>query len=213
MLQHSEQPWPVFPISASAITYPFTYSESDAVDLGALRRPHADDPDGRFRAWVRGFVASDATDTLSLLKDLNAGLLDWLTYEIRDDYGTQTPLQSLGRGRGSCRDVATMLVEAARVLGFGARAVSGYLWDPARDAIGSAGPGSTHAWAEIYVPGAGWITFDPTNRAVGAGHLVPVAVARTIEQIAPVTGGFAGDPGDPLDMTVSVTVTGKPGTI
>ena len=69
----------------------------------------------------------------SLFKDLNAGLLDWIGYEIRDDYGTQTPLRSLDRGHGSCRDVATMLVEAARVLGLGARAVSGYLWDPAQD--------------------------------------------------------------------------------
>ena len=205
-LQHAEEAWPVFAISASAINYPFAYSADEPIDLGALKTPHYPDPIGRVCAWARNYVAPGSTDTLSLLKDLNAGVFACLTYEVREDYGTQSPLQSLDRGMGSCRDFATLLVEAARHLGFGARTVSGYLWDPGNDAIGSAGPGSTHAWSEIYVPGAGWITFDPTNQAVGAGRLIPVAVARTIEQIAPVTGGFQGDVDDHLDMSVSVTV-------
>lgn len=205
-LLHSEQAWPVFPIAASAISYPFALSNDDRVDLGALLKPHYPDPDGRLSVWARGFVAPGATDTLTMLKDLNAGAAASITYEVREEYGTQAPLETLQRRRGSCRDLATLLAEAARHLGFGARLVSGYLWDPAQDRVGSAGTGSTHAWVEIYVPGAGWVAFDPTNRAVGAGHLVPVAAARTIEQIAPVMGGYGGDAEDALDMEVTVRV-------
>lgn len=205
-LLQSEQAWPVFPIAASAISYPFALDDNDRVDLGALLKPHYPDPDGRLSVWVRSFVAPGATDTLAMLKDLNAGASAPVTYEVREEYGTQAPLETLQRRRGSCRDLATLLAEAARHLGFGARLVSGYLWDPAQDQVGSAGSGSTHAWTEIYVPGAGWIAFDPTNRSVGAGHLVPVAVARSIEQIAPVTGGYGGDAGDALDMDVTVRV-------
>ena len=205
-LLHSEQTWPVFPIAASAISYPFALSDDDQVDLGALLKPHYPDPDGRLSVWAHGFVAPGATDTLAMLKDLNAGTSASVTYEVREEYGTQAPLETLQRRRGSCRDLATLLAEAARHLGFGARLVSGYLWDPTQDGIGSAGSGSTHAWVEIYVPGAGWIAFDPTNRAVGAGHLVPVAAARAMEQIAPVTGGYQGAAEDALDMDVTVRV-------
>lgn len=205
-LLHAEEDWPVFPIAASAISYPFGLGDDDRLDLGALSTPRYRDPDGRLAAWARGFVGPGATDTLAMLKDLNVGPSAAVAYEAREEYGTQAPLETLDRGRGSCRDLATLLVEAARRLGFGARLVSGYLWDPARDRVGAAGSGSTHAWAEIYVPGAGWIAFDPTNRSVGAGHLVPVAIARTIEQIAPVTGGYGGDPADALDMDVTVRV-------
>ena len=206
-LVHSEEVWPVFPISASAISYPFGYTDDERIDLAALVTPQFRDEDGRLRVWAKGFVAPGTTDTLALLKDLNAGTHAWIGYQSRDDYGTQTPLQSLDLRRGSCRDIATLLAEAVRHLGFAARLVSGYLWDPSRLQVGSAGSGSTHAWVEIYVPGAGWIAFDPTNGAVGAGYLIPVATARMIEQIAPVTGGFAGQAEDFLDMDVTVQVT------
>ena len=205
-LLHSEQAWPVFPVAADAISYPFALSDDDRVDLGALLKPHYPDPDDRLSVWAQDFVAPGATDTLALLKDLNAGASETVTYEVREEYGTQAPLETLQRRRGSCRDLATLLAEAARHLGFGARLISGYLWDPAQDRVGSAGTGSTHAWVEIYVPGAGWIAFDPTNRAVGAGHLVPVAAARSIEQIAPVMGGYQGAAEDALDMEVTVQV-------
>ena len=85
-----------------------------------------------------------------------------------------------------------LFAEAARSLGFGARIVSGYLYNPDQDIVGSRDAGSTHAWAEVYVPGAGWITFDPTNRGVGGFNLIPVAVARDIRQAMPVSGSFVG---------------------
>ncbi len=96
------QPWPVFPVAASATSYPFLYADDEWTDLGALAvQQQHEEPTGRLHAWARGFVRSDPTDTLALLKDLNAGILEWISYQSRDDEGTQTPLQTLDRGWGS----------------------------------------------------------------------------------------------------------------
>jgi transglutaminase-like putative cysteine protease len=208
-LDHDSVPWPLFDIASSAISYPLRYSDDEKIDLGALLVPQHPDPDGRLLAWARGFIRSSPTDTLALLKDINAAIAAWISYQSRDDEGTQTPLATLDRGWGSCRDIALLLVEATRRLGFGARIVSGYLanrTDKPASTVGSAGAGSTHAWAEIYLPGAGWITFDPTNRTVGDFSLIPVAVARDIRQVVPVSGSFIGVPDDFLGMTVEVAV-------
>lgn len=200
--------WPVFTIAASAIRFPFRYDDGEWADLGTLSTPQFADPAGRLRAWVQAFVRGPSTDTLSLLKDIANGVSAWISYQSRDDEGTQSPIETLARGWGSCRDFAVLFAEAVRTLGFGARIVSGYLHDPSRSAIGSAGGGSTHAWAEVYVPGAGWITFDPTNRSIGGADLIPVAVVRDIRQAVPVAGSFHGVPDDFLGMSVDVTVTG-----
>ena len=199
--------WPVFPISADAIDYPFLYSDDEWTDLGALTQPAHPDADGRFARWIEGFVRARPTDTLSLLKDVSAGIAADLAYEARDEEGTRSPTQTLDHGRGSCRDFATMLAEAARRLGLGARLVSGYLFDPDGNLGGTSGAGSTHAWTEIYLPGAGWIAFDPTNRILGSAHLVAVAVARDVTRIAPVSGSFSGDPDALLRMSVEVRVS------
>jgi transglutaminase-like putative cysteine protease len=209
VLRHYSVPWPIFDIADSAISYPFSYSEDEILDLGALMQPQYPDPDGRLLTWAQGFVRGSPTDTLSLLKDLNAAISAWISYEARYLEGTQAPLESLDRGVGSCRDIALLLIEAARSLGFGARSVSGYLANRQETpgaSIGSFDAGSTHAWAEIYLPGAGWVTFDPTNRTVGDFCLIPVAVARDIRQTVPVSGKFVGATNDFLGMTVEVQV-------
>ncbi len=205
-LQLDAVAWPVFTIAASAISYPFRYSDDEWTDLGALTIQQHPDPDGRLQAWARAFVGGNPTDTLSLLKDLCVGVSRWIGYQSRDDKGTQSPVQTLERGWGSCRDFATLFIEAARGLGFGARIVSGYLHNPDHDLAGSADAGSTHAWAELYVPGAGWITFDPTNRSVCGLNLIPVAVARDIRQAMPVAGSFVGPPDAFEGMSVEVLV-------
>jgi len=191
-LAHDVDQWPVFDIAASAADYPFLLTEDDMTDLGALRLQGYLDSSGRLREWAQGFVAGNPTGTLALLKDICAGVAAQVAYEVREDEGTQSPAETLDRSRGSCRDFAVLFVDAVRSLGFGARIVSGYLYDPDHDAIGSEGAGSTHAWAEVFVPGAGWITFDPTNRSVGGFNLIPVAVARHIRQTMPVSGSFVG---------------------
>ena len=197
--------YPVFDIAASAISFPFRYSDDEWTDLGALTVRQYPDGD-RLQNWAQGFVAGYPTDTLSLLKDINAGVSVAITYRAREDEGTQSPSQTLSSGLGSCRDLATLFVEAVRSLGFGARAVSGYLYDPTRRLLGSADAGSTHAWSEVYLPGAGWVTFDPTNGRVGGANLIPVAVARDIRQAMPVIGSFIGPADALLDMSVAVEV-------
>ena len=176
----------------------------DVIDLGGLAQPDWLTPGGdKVSAWARRFVLGAHTDTLSLLKDLNSGVLGDIVYRVRDEEGTQSPTETLDLASGSCRDIAGLFIEAARHLGFGARAVSGYLFDPGQ---GAEDAGATHAWAEVYLPGAGWIAFDPTHRRVGSGQLVPVAVARLNRQIMPVTGGYLGSSDDSQSMNVTVQV-------
>jgi transglutaminase-like putative cysteine protease len=197
--------WPVFSIRLDAQNYPFQYSADERTDLGALRNLQYADARGQLQAWAKRFVRGKSTDTLSLLKDLNAGVFSSLRYQSRDEEGTQGPLETLARGVGTCRDYAVLMAEAARTLGFAARLASGYLHQPQTGAW--VGGGSTHAWVEIYIPGAGWIAFDPTNNVMGSAHLIPVAVARNIQQVAPVTGSFTGVPDDMTGLSVSVTVS------
>jgi transglutaminase-like putative cysteine protease len=199
--------WPVFDIAGSAIAFPFRYSDDEWTDLGPLGTPQYPDPSRRLRSWAQGFVRANPTDTLSLLQDLSTGVAHAVNYQSRDEEGTQTPVQTLQRGWGSCRDFAVLFVEAARSLGFGARIVSGYLHNPDQRLWGTAGSGSTHAWGEVFVPGAGWIPFDPTNRSMGGSNLIPVAVVRDIRQAIPVAGSFVGDTNAFSGMTVEVRVT------
>jgi len=204
-LELAAVPWPIFDIDASAISYPFRYSDEEWTDLGFLVNQQYPDQSWQLSNWAKSFIASDQTDTLSLLKDLSAGVSRWVSYESREDEGTQSPIQTLERRVGSCRDFAVLFAEAARSLGFGARLVSGYL-QPAHDVLGSQGEGSTHAWAEIYIPGAGWITFDPTNGTMGGFGLIPVAVVRDIRLAIPVAGAFQGPGNALIDMVVEVFV-------
>ena len=200
-VEQSAVAWPVFRIAPAAHSFPFAYSDDDAINLGALVVPEHADPDGTLQAWARAFIHRTPTDTLSLLKDLNAGILGPVAYRTRDEEGTQTALETLAKASGSCRDIAALFIEAVRHLGFGARAVSGYLFDP--DAA-AGDPGSTHAWAEVYLPAAGWIAFDPTHRRLGGASLIPVAVARSNKQIMPIVGGYVGAAEDFIAMNVEV---------
>jgi transglutaminase-like putative cysteine protease len=207
--------WPVFPIAASAISFPFRYADDDIMDLGALATAARADPEGRLQNWTRAFIRGERTDTLSLLKDISAGISSWVSYEVRDDEGVQAPLATLARGQGSCRDYATLYVEAVRILGLGARVVSGYLCNVEDGIIGSAGSGSTHAWAEVFLPGAGWITFDPTNRSVGGASLIAVGVGRELAQVMPISGHYiASAPvNQTMDVRVEVTLVNDVGPV
>ena len=201
---------PVFQITPEAVSYPFIYSADDRIDLGRLLDRQYPDPTDRLGAWARGFVRSSPTDTLALLADLNSGVAAWVKYQSRETEGTQTPSETLNRGWGSCRDFAVLLIEAARCLGFGARVVSGYLYSPSATAIGA---GTTHAWADIYVPGSGWIAYDPTNGTIDSGDLIRVAVTRDIGQAVPIAGTFVGAPDSFLGMTTNVIVTPERGGV
>jgi transglutaminase-like putative cysteine protease len=148
---------------------------------------------------------------LALLSDLNSGVRAWISYQSRETEGTQTPIETLNRGWGSCRDLAVLLFEAARSLGFGARVVTGYLYNASADSLAAStiGAGTTHAWADIYLPGAGWIAYDPTNGTIGGRDLIRVAVTRDISQAVPVAGSFVGMTDDYLGLTVDVAVVSE----
>jgi transglutaminase-like putative cysteine protease len=185
-------------IASEAASYPFIYSAGDRIDLGRMLECHYRDPTDRLGAWARAFVRGNRTDTLALLADLNAGVKSSISYQSRETEGTQTPVETLDRGWGSCRDLAVLLIEAGRCLGFGARVVTGYLYNPFA--------GTMHAWADIYLPGAGWVAYDPTNGTVNGGNLIRVAITRDISQAVPVGGSFIGARSDYLGMTVDVAV-------
>lgn len=199
-----------FPIEDFARTLPFSYPSSEVPDLGRTMERHYPDPDRQVTEWTRQFLnhGMGTTSTEDFLLNLTRAIQAELTYEERHEPGIQTPVETLTKGNGSCRDYALLMMESARSVGLAARFVSGYLYDPALDGMASdtVGAGATHAWVQIYLPGAGWIEFDPTNGAHGGSNLVPVAVARDPAQAMPVSGTFKGNPDDFLDMTVEITV-------
>jgi transglutaminase-like putative cysteine protease len=200
---------PVFNVASEAVSYPFIYSPDDRIDLGRMLEPHYPDPSNRLCSWARGFIRSNPTDTSALLADLNSGVAASISYQSRESEGTQTPVETLNRGWGSCRDLAVLLIEAARCLGFGARVVTGYIYNPLADGHATVGSGTTHAWADIYLPGAGWIAYDPTNGTIGGEGLIRISVTRDISQAVPISGSFVGTPGDYLGMTVDVSVVSE----
>ena len=202
------------PLSPSAHWFPFAYSVDERYDLEHYLRPKHDDPDGTLTAWARQFIRTDGpTGTRDLLVAMNQHIRAQFSYSARDEEGTQTPLQTLALGSGSCRDFALLMMEAGRRLGFATRFVSGYLYDPALDG-GAAEPGqaavtgagATHAWLQAYLPGAGWVPFDPTNNLLGGTELIRVGVAREPAQAAPISGSWFGQSGDYLGMSVEVVV-------
>ncbi len=201
-VEQSAPLFPLFAIAPEAHSFPFSYSPEDRQGLGAMLEA-SDTNDADVAEWTRGFVMGPGTDTLSLLKDINNGVLNDVIYRVRDEEGTQTPNETLKLGSGSCRDIAALFINSVRQLGFGARAVSGYLYDPQATADD---PGSTHAWTEVYLPQAGWVAFDPTHRRVGEACLIPTAIGHHNSQIMPIIGGFTGGPDDFSGMDVSVRV-------
>ena len=202
-----------FPIEDYARAYPFSYTAEEVPDLSLTTQRHYPDPDHLVDDWAKRFVLlgeGGPPDTQEMLVSMTRSIKEGFAYQARDLMGTQSPVETLQLSSGSCRDFALLMMEAARSLGFAARFVSGYLYDPARDgAAGDAvvGGGATHAWVEIYLPGAGWVEFDPTNGIIGGSNLIRVAVARDPTQAVPLSGSWTGAPADFLGMTVDVQVT------
>jgi transglutaminase-like putative cysteine protease len=212
VLDHTPLNGPEFLLEDRARFYPFSYAAEETPDLSrAIERGHLD-PSGELDRWVRRFVQQGRpTETGELLMTLTYAIKEGFSYERRTERGTQSPLQTLDRRRGSCRDFAVLMIEAARALGLAARFVSGYLYVPERDSGERyLGGGSTHAWCQVYLPGAGWVEFDPTNGIVGNRDLIRVAVARDARQAIPLSGSYFGSAADEDGMVVSVNVRAAP---
>jgi transglutaminase-like putative cysteine protease len=203
-------PQPEFPIDPEAELYPFIYSSDDRADLGRLLNRHYPDPRGAVDEWAKQFAPMRPSGTINVLANMNQAIHTDFAYLTRGEEGTQPPIDTIESKQGSCRDFALLFIEAVRSLGFGARFVSGYLYDPALDGGAAAqGAGATHAWAEVYLPGAGWIEYDPTNGVVAGENLIRVAVTRDAAQAVPIAGTFEGDASDYRGMQVEVTVSAE----
>ena len=186
--------------------FPFTYSSEDMPDLlRSIERQHLD-PDRIVDGWAHNFVARDGTtETVALLGNMASTIRRDFTYVARHAKGTQTPIETLALRQGSCRDFAVLMIEAVRALGFAARFVSGYVYDPS-PGEGLVGGGNTHAWVRVFLPGSGWVEFDPTNGIIGNRGLIRVAVARDPYQAIPLSGTWAGFPGSYRGMDIEVDI-------
>jgi transglutaminase-like putative cysteine protease len=202
-LEHFENSLPEYPLEEYARTYPFRYSDEDFPNLVRALTPHY--PAASVSNWALQFLdPSPTTGTVRVLRAMTHGIRRQFTYIRRLEKGVQTPERTLASQQGSCRDFAVLMMEGARSLGIAARFVSGYIFT-AGDS-GLAGGGSTHAWMQAYLPGAGWVDFDPTNSIVGNRNLIRVAVAWTAEQVLPLWGSYDGPLGAFLGMDVTVSV-------
>jgi transglutaminase-like putative cysteine protease len=217
-LEHSPADAADLALRETAGTFPVDYGADEMPDLAHCIQRHHADPDDEVGRWARQFLPSSGrAGALELLVRLGQGIHRGFLYRRREAKGIQLPLETLRLGHGSCRDFALLMIEAARALGLAARFASGYLavpFEPSEEPAGSAAVnrphGATHAWAQVYLPGAGWIDFDPTSGSVGRAALVIVAVVRDPDQALPLHGTFMGSASDPLGMEVHVSVTSVP---
>ena len=206
-LQHFEGDEPDTPIEAFARGYPFSYEADEIPDLARCIERHYPDSDHVLDLWARSFVSPDGpTDTWEMLTQITKAIQRDIVYRARPEEGVQDPVQTLLTRSGSCRDMAILMMEAVRALGLAARFVSGYLYAPNSDGAGNVGGGATHAWVQVYLPGAGWVEFDPTNGIVGNRDLIRVAVARDPGHAVPLQGSWVGNPSDFVAMDVEVSV-------
>jgi transglutaminase-like putative cysteine protease len=188
---------------------PFSYSAEDAMDLGRTKERHYQDPQHQVAEWAKGILEdTPESRALDVLTGMASTIRNDFKYSAREEVGVQSPLETLELRSGSCRDFALFMMEAARSLGLAARFVSGYLYDEMLVSDGAlVGGGATHAWLQVFLPGAGWIEFDPTNALVGGHNLIRVAVARDPSQAIPLAGSYKGEKEDFVSMSVEVTVT------
>jgi transglutaminase-like putative cysteine protease len=197
-----------FRLEEFAWTYPFSYGPDEMPDLMRLIERQYLDRDREVDHWARQFLRKQGqTGTSELLSAMTYAIHQHFTYSARAEMGTQDPTTTLRLGSGSCRDFALLMMEAVRSLGLAARFVSGYLVPSGRFDSQRLGGEATHAWIEVYLPGAGWVEYDPTNGLVGNEDLIRIAVVRDPRQAVPISGTWTGLPSDFIEMVVDVDVT------
>lgn len=203
VIQHYEDNPFDFLLDDYAVSYPFDYILEEQAELAHFRQTVYPDSRGEIRIWLERLGLQGPMQTFTLLDRLNREIASQFIYHVREEAGVQTPALTLARNCGSCRDFAALFMETCRYLGLASRFVSGYTYSAATEA----GNASTHAWAEVYLPGAGWKGFDPTSGEVTGNHHIAVAVARHPEAVPPVAGSFIGPPSQQPLLKVSVQVS------
>ena len=200
---------PVYSLDPSANTFPFAYAAEETPDLASLAKRQEVDANGIVNAWARRFLGvSGNARTLAVMEAMTHAIKAEFRYEARYAEGTQTAAETVASRSGTCRDFAVLMMEALRSFGVATRFVTGYLYD---DTSGTTrGGGSTHAWCNVYLPGAGWMEYDPTNGLVAGANLIRVGVARSASQALPISGGYVGAPDDSIGLSVDVAVRAEP---
>lgn len=190
-------------IAGHARTCPFSYAAHEEPGLARFMTPPAPHPE--LDRWTAGFLRADGSaDTHALLVGMTQTIKRTFKHAARHQKGIQDPIETLALGGGSCRDVAMLMISALRALGFAARFVSGYLH--LSDSDDRLNGGNTHAWVQVYVPGPGWVDFDPSSGTTGNGNLVRVAVVHEPQEAIPLQGTWIGRAADHLAMKVAVRV-------
>ncbi|RUZ49261.1 transglutaminase family protein, partial [Mesorhizobium sp. M7A.F.Ca.US.003.02.1.1] len=181
-----------FFVEPSAEAFPFEYPEEIRDDLAIYRTP---EPAGPLLSALLKTIDRSAANTVNFLVDLNARLQREIAYIVRMETGVFSPEETLAAKKGSCRDSSWLLVQILRNLGIAARFVSGYLVQLKPDLVALDGPAGTavdftdlHAWCEVYLPGAGWIGFDPTSGLLTGESHVPLAATPHFRNAAPISG-------------------------
>ena len=202
-IKHYESAPLDFVVEDYALNYPFHYRLEERADLLPYQQPAYPNCEKSIAEWLESFnFGSGPIETYEVLDRMNRAIAAGFAYSARESEGVQRPSETLAVRGGACRDFAALFVDACRHLGLAARFVSGYSHGPATEA----GNASTHAWAEVFLPGAGWKGFDPSSGEVTGSRHIPVAVARHPETVPPVSGSFVGEPQRPT-LNVSVQVT------
>ena len=192
-----------FLVDEKALHFPFFFDPSERVDLIPYQTLCFPSDSGDLRIWLQQFwQPGQSIETFVLLNSINNFIVGNFSYNMREEAGVQRPTETLALGSGSCRDFATLFIEACRYFGLAARFVSGYLHSPET----ADGHGSTHAWSEVYLPGAGWIGFDNTSGAIVGQQHIATAVTRHPADAPPVSGSFSGANNRRPRMTVQVDV-------
>lgn len=213
VIDHYPTDAPAVAIDDGAERVPFTYRATELPDLGRTLERHYPDPKGEIDDWARQFFrGGDTAPTGAFFEAMTHAVKDGFAYQRREEIGVRPPVETLRQKSGACRDYALLMMEAARSVGVAAQFVTGYIYDPAIDggADGMQGAGATHAWTQLYLPGAGWVEYDPTNGIIGNRNLIRVGVARDPSQAVPLEGSYAGAASDFLDMSVDVSVRAEP---
>ncbi|MBU4435286.1 MAG: transglutaminase family protein [Alphaproteobacteria bacterium] len=172
---------------------PIVYSREDHATLAPFIAPVTDDPDAVLLTWLRSLGARRDEPALDFLLRINSLIHERFDYINRYEEGVQSPLETLASGQGACRDLAWLMVEGLRRLGYAALFATGYIYAPSAESL--RGAGATHAWCEVFLPDLGWLEFDPTNGLAESPDLIRVATTRTPSQALPVSGAIIGDPG------------------
>jgi transglutaminase-like putative cysteine protease len=209
-LNHTPTKFRASDIDRSARRYPFAYTAKDLAAIAQYIRP----PSARRKLdrWSAAlFRNNNSIDLYELLVRMTQAIKQTIKHVSRHEEGTQKPERTLSLGSGSCRDVAVLMIAVLRSRGIAARFVSGYVrlvddYEDGEEVDDDIAGGNTHAWVQVYVPGPGWVDFDPAAGVTENQNLIRVAAVRHPRDAIPLQGTWYGSPSDNLAMNVGVRV-------